>query len=120
MSQGEIPMWSALPVVELSDLISPDPVERGLYVARQGDVGAAQVMSRLVSLLAFESQVEKSAERRSIPSQLRYSPLRAWRRCSRIGQIIWMDTNHTFDPQHVIAESRKAKLEPTRVLRAVK
>ena len=34
--------------------------------------------------------------------------------------MIWMDTNHTFDPQHVISESRKAKLEPTRVLRAVK
>ena len=34
--------------------------------------------------------------------------------------MIWMDTNHSFDPQHVIAESRKAKLEPTRVLRAVK
>jgi hypothetical protein len=112
-------MWSALPVVELSDLINADPVERGLYVARHEDVGPAHVMSHLVSLFAFESKQEKSTERHSA-SQLHYAPLRAWRRSSRIGQMIWMDTNHTFDPQHMIAESRKVKLEPTRVLRAVK
>jgi hypothetical protein len=119
MIKGEQLMWSALPVVELSDLISPDPVERGLYVARHEEVSPSQVMGRLVSLLAFESQQQKSVEAQR-PSQLRYSPLRAWRRCSRIGQIIWMDTNHTFDPQQIISESRRAKLDPARVLRAVK
>ena len=112
-------MWSALPVVELSDLISPDPVDRGLYVARHEDVSPAHVMNHLVSLLAFESrEADNTSEPRA--SRLRYSPQRSWRRCSRIGQMIWMDTNHSFDPQHVIAQSRKAKLEPTRVLRAVK
>jgi hypothetical protein len=111
-------MWSALPVVELSDLISPDPVERGLYVARSQDVTPAHVLSQLVSLLAYESRDVETAPART--GQLRYTPNRAWRRCSRIGHLIWMDTNHSFDTQHVISESRKAKLEPTRILRTVK
>lgn len=111
-------MWSALPVVELSDLISPEPVDRGLYVARHEDIAPAHVMSHLVSLLAYESQDGKSSSQRT--SRMLYSPQRSWRRCSRIGQMIWMDTNHSFDPQQMIAESRKAKLDPPRVLRAVK
>ena len=64
-------MWSALPVVELSDLISPDPVDRGLYVARHEDVSPTHVMSHLVSLLAFESrEADNTSEPRA--SRLRY------------------------------------------------
>ena len=116
--KGDEIMWSALPVVELVDLISPDPVDRGLYVARTQDVAASHILSHLVSLMAYESQDGKDIAPRS--SRLRYTPNRSWRRCSRIGQVIWMDTNHSFDPQQVIVESRKAKLEPVRVLRAMK
>ena len=64
--KGEKLMWSALPVVELSDLISPDPVDRGLYVARHEDVSPAHVMSHLVSLLAFESNAEKKFRKRNV------------------------------------------------------
>lgn len=110
-------MWSALPVVELTDLISPEPVERGLYVARQEEIQPSTVIHALVSLLAYESGSDKEQTR---ASKVRYTPNRSWRRSSRIGQLIWMDTNGSFDTQQVIADSRKAKLEPARVLRTVK
>ncbi|MBS1984335.1 MAG: hypothetical protein JST16_09185 [Bdellovibrionales bacterium] len=117
--KGEKLMWSALPVVELADLVSPEPVERGLYAARHEDVSPSHIVERLVSLFAYESQVAENGSASRL-SRLRYSPRRSWRRCSRIGQMIWIDTNHSFEPQLVIAQSRKAKLDPARVLRAVK
>jgi len=115
-------MWSALPAVSLENLIVPGPVERGFYVAvEEGDL-APTVSKKLVELLDTEHSVPSPAPR-SLGvggSKISYSPMRYWRRNSRIGQLIWVDSGNRFDPYQLSVEAKKRKLDPTRVLRAIK
>ncbi len=117
-------MWSALPAISLDNLIVPGPVERGLYVAvDQGDL-PAMVSKKIVELLDEEHIPLRSPEAsyggQASNSKLRYSPMRHWRRNSRIGQLIWVDSGNRFDPFGMSLEAKKRKLEPARVLRAVR
>lgn len=122
-------MWSALPAVSLDNLIVPGPVERGFYVAVENSGDLANVVAKkLVQLLDQEHTVPsldpaplhdaRQAERAG--SKLIYSPQRHWRRDSRIGQLIWLDSGNRFDPYAISTEAKKRKLEPGRVLRAIR
>lgn len=118
-------MWSALPAVNLDHLIVPGPVERGFYVAVGGRELAPLVLKKMVELLDVEHTIPPMNESPVRPafgggSKLIYSPTRYWRRNSRIGQMIWVDSGNVFDPYLLSVEAKKHRMEPARVLRAVK
>ncbi|MCG3205959.1 MAG: hypothetical protein KCHDKBKB_02685 [Elusimicrobia bacterium] len=52
--------------------------------------------------------------------KLVHYPTRYWRRNSRIGQLIWVDSGNVFDPYLLSVEAKKRKLDPVRVLRAIR
>ncbi len=111
-------MWSALPSVALENLIVPGPVERGFYVAPGGGELVPAVTKKLVDLLDVESA---SVTEPAVPLyKLRYSQTRYWRRNSRIGQLLWIDSGNIFDGYGLSMEARKRRLDPNRILRAVK
>ncbi len=111
-------MWSALPSVTLDKLIVPGPVERGLYVASGSADLMQSTLKRLVDLLDVEHSTEHIPD---IPtSKLGYSAHRYWRRNSRIGQLIWIDSGNQFDPYGISREAKRRGLDPMRILRTIK
>ncbi len=117
-------MWSALPSMNLDSLIVSDPVERGLYVASGGREMVPAVLDRLVRLLDAENNLPDSTAPAvptfNLTGKPAYPAYRYWRRNSRIGQIIWVDSGNLFDPYFVARQSRKRALDPTRILRTIK
>jgi len=110
-------MWSAMPIMNLDNLIVADPVERGLYVATGGKEMVPVVLDKLVQLLDIENQSSEATPAEGHPP---YSAYRYWRRNSRIGQLIWIDSGNVFDPYFVTRQARRRYLDPVRVLRAIK
>lgn len=113
-------MWSAMPSIRLEELIASGPVERGFYVAEGTREMAPVVLKKLVGLMDAESAFQQEPFTHPSLSKLSYQPFRYWRRNSRIGQLIWLDSGHLFDSSFVLAEARKRRLDPTRILRAIK
>jgi hypothetical protein len=103
--------------MNLDNLIVADPVERGLYVATGGKEMVPVVLDKLVRLLDAENNSPDTVPSENHPS---YSAYRYWRRNSRIGQLIWIDSGNMFDPYFVTRQARKRYLDPVRVLRAIK
>ena len=115
-------MWSALPAVSLDSLIVSGPVERGFYVGVENGDMAAAVSKKLVELMDTEHDTsgDPGLQHAGMTAKLNYSQTRHWRRNSRIGQLIWVDSGNRFDPYYMSVEAKKRKLDPVRVLRAVK
>src|SRR5688572_27643365 len=101
----------------LDTILTPGPVERGLYHVAGGTDAIEDVVQRLVDLLKGESD---APARQTVPGSLLYAGPRRWRRSSHVGPIYWIDCGHTVDSGRIAFAARERGLDPARVLRAIK
>ena len=102
------------PGVHLEDVVSPRPVDRGLYLLPGGPAAVQEVENRLLDVL------ESEQDGPGIAFEASPAGLRPWRRPSRMGPIFWFDAGNEFHRVRFEIAARRRGMDAARALRAVR
>jgi hypothetical protein len=108
--------------MNLRDLIVPGPVERGLYFLEAADGAASRIQDRLVDLLWWDSVATPGLMPACLPAHLRprNGSRGTHRRYSRIGSMIWIDTDDSFNRSSFMAQAHMRGMDSARAARAIR
>lgn len=90
-------------LIRLEDVVAPQTVPNGFYVAQGATAAIPRVLDQIVDL--FHQEFDMNAA--EINNQ------------THVGRLFWIDSGNSFDAYHVARSAARKGLDPKRVLRAI-